>query len=191
MPITDLPRHLRKPLLDLLAAGGCVARDGSRVLIDGPPQLADAVRAHAQQLTQHVVPSVSADEAELVRSLLSDAGASVTYITSPFAARAAVAEICAGTPDVIGLDFETEVLPAYRQPIPIRFNKDGNLSVRQTRDGAAGAALDPYRSKVRLVQAWAGGACYVFDMRSVAWADIAPLFELPLAIFNAVFEVND
>ena len=48
MTITDLPRHLRKPLLDLLAAGGCVARDGSRVLIDGPPALADAVRAHAE-----------------------------------------------------------------------------------------------------------------------------------------------
>ena len=27
-------------------------------------------------------------------------------------------------------------------------------------------------------------------MRSVAWADIAPLFALPLAIFNAVFEVK-
>ena len=83
MTITDFPKHLRKPLLDLLAAGGCVAREGSRVLIDGPRQLADAVRAHAQQLTQHVVPSVGADEAELVRSLLSDAGASVAYITSP------------------------------------------------------------------------------------------------------------
>ena len=87
MPTTDLPVHLRKPLLDLLAAGGCVAREGSRVLIDGPRQLADAVRAHAHQLTQHVVPSVSAAEAELVRSLLSDAGASVTYITSPCSAR--------------------------------------------------------------------------------------------------------
>jgi DNA polymerase-1 len=190
MTITDFP-HLRKPLLDLLAAGGCVAREGSRVLIDGPRQLADAVRAHAHELTQHVVPSVSADEAELVRSLLSDAGASVTYITSPVAARAAVAEICAGTPDVIGLDFETEVLPAYRQPIPIKFNRDGNLTARQPRDGAAGAGLDPYRSKVRLVQAWAGGKhCYVFDMRSVGWEIIASLFEFPLAIFNAVFEVK-
>ena len=63
-----------------------MARDGSRVLIDGPPALADAVRAHAEQLAQHVVPSVSADEAELVRSLLADAGASVAYITSPLAA---------------------------------------------------------------------------------------------------------
>src|SRR6478735_3581772 len=191
MTIANLPKHLRKPILDLLAAGGGVAREGSRVLIDGPRQLADAVRAHAHELTQHVVPSVSADEAELVRSLLSDAGASVTYITSPFTARAAVTEICAGTPDVIGLDFETEVLPGYRQPIPIKFTKDGNLTARQPRDGAAGATLDPYRSKVRLVQAWAGGKhCYVFDMRSVTWESIASLFEFPLAIFNAVFEVK-
>ena len=191
MPITNFPKHLRKPILELLAAGGCVARDGRRVLIDGPPALADALHAHAEPLAQHIVPSVSADEAELVRSLLADAGASVAYITSPSAARQAVAEIRASAPDVIGLDFETEVLPAFRQPIPVKFNKDGNLAVRQPRDGAAGTALDPYRSKVRLVQAWAGGAaCYVFDRRSVAWADIAPLFELPLAIFNAVFEVK-
>jgi DNA polymerase-1 len=191
MPITDLPRHLRKPLLDLLAAGGRVARDGRRVLIDGPPALADALHAYAEPLAQHVVPSVSADEAELVRSLLADAGASVAYITSPSAARRAVAEIRASASDVVGLDFETEVLPAFRQPIPVKFTKGGNLAVRQPRDGAAGAALDPYRSKVRLVQAWAGGEhCYVFDMRSVAWVDIASLFELPLAIFNAVFEVK-
>ena len=191
MTISDFPRHLRKPLLDLVAAGGCVARDGSRVLIDGPQALADTLRAHTEELAQHVVPSVGADEAELVRSLLAEAGVSVAYITSPTAARQVVAEIRAGAPDVIGLDFETEVLPAFRQPVPIKFTKDGNLAARQPRDGAAGAALDPYRSKVRLVQAWAGGEhCYVFDMRSVAWADIAPLFELPLAIFNAVFEVK-
>ena len=115
------------------------------------------MRAHAEELAQYVVPSVSADEAELVRSLLADAGASVAYITAPDAARQAVAEIVASAPDVVGLDFETEVLPAFRQPIPIKFNKDGNLAARQPRDGAAGAALDPYRSKVRLVQAWAGG----------------------------------
>ena len=49
----------------------------------------------------------------------------------------------------------------------------------------------PIARKVRLVQAWAGGEhVYVFDMRFVAWADIAPLFTLPLAIFNAVFEVK-
>ena len=191
MSITEFPKHLRKPLLDLLAVGGSVARDGSRVLIDGPPALADALSPHAEQLAHHVIPSVRADEAELVRSLLAEAGASVAYITSPSEARRVVAAIRADAPDVIGLDFETEVLPAFRQPIPIKFKKDGSLAARQPRDGAAGAALDPYRSKVRLVQTWAGGEdCYVFDMRSVAWADLAPLFELPLAIFNAVFDVK-
>jgi hypothetical protein len=140
------------------AAGGFVARDGSRILINGPPALADALRPHAEQLAQHVLPSVRADEAELVRSLLADADASIAYVTSPSAARQAVAEIRASAPDVIGLDFETEVLPPFRQPIPIKFTKDGNLAARQPRDGAAGAALDPYRSKVRLVQAWAGKA---------------------------------
>jgi DNA polymerase I len=190
MTTTDF-RDLRKPLRDLLAAGGCVARDGKQVVINGPPALADVMRAHAERLAQHVVPSVRADEAELVRSLLADAGASVAYIASPGAARQAVAEIVAGAPDVVGLDFETEVLPTFRHPVPIKFKKDGNLAATQPRDGAAGIALDPYRSKVRLVQAWAGGQhCYVFDMRSVAWADVAQLFELPLAIFNAVFEVK-
>jgi DNA polymerase family A/3'-5' exonuclease len=190
MTTTDF-RDLRKPLRDLLAAGGCVARDGKQVVINGPPALADVMRAHAERLAQHVVPSVRADEADLVRTLLADAGASVAYVISPGAARQAVAEIVAGAADVIGLDFETEVLPTFRQPVPIKCKKDGALAARQPRDGAAGVALDPYRSKVRLVQAWAGGEhCYVFDMRSVAWADIAPLFELPLAIFNAVFEVK-
>jgi DNA polymerase I len=191
MPVNGLSRHLRKPIRDLIAVGGQVARDGGHMLIEGPPAVADAVCAHTEELLRHVIPSVSAEEAELVRSLLADAGASVIYITSPDIARQAVAEIVAGAPDVVGLDFETEVLPAFRQPIPVKFNKDGNIAARQPRDGAAGIALDPYRSKARLVQAWPGGAhVYVFDMRSVTWSDIAPLFALPLAIFNVVFEVK-
>jgi DNA polymerase I-like protein with 3'-5' exonuclease and polymerase domains len=189
--MNGLPMHLRKAIRDLIAAGGRVTRDKNCLSIDGPAAAADAVRAHAGELAQYVVPSVTAEEAKLVRGLLADAGASVTYVTAPDAARQIVAGIVTGAPDIIGLDFETEVLPEFRQPIPIRFNKDGNLAARQPRDGAAGAALDPYRSKVRLVQAWAGGErVYVFDMRSVTWADIAPLFTLPLAIFNAVFEVK-
>jgi DNA polymerase I len=190
-PTNGLPIYLRKALRDLIAAGGQVARDGHRLLIDGPEGAAGAVRAYTEELVRYVIPSIGASEAELVRELLADAGAKVAYVTAPEAARQAVAEIVAGAPDVIGLDFETEVLPAFHQPIPIKFNQDGNLAARQPRDGAAGIALDPYRSKVRLVQAWAGGdRVYVFDMRSVAWADIAPLFALPLAIFNATFEIK-
>jgi DNA polymerase I-like protein with 3'-5' exonuclease and polymerase domains len=186
-----MPLPLRKAVRALLAAGGSISRDGTRVLIDGPLEPAGAVRDRIEELIKHVVPTVSAAEAELVRSLLADSGASVAYITSPDAARQVVVDILAGAPNVVGLDFETEVLPDFRQPIPIKFNKDGKLAVRQPKDGAAGAALDPYRSKVRLVQAYAGGEqVYVFDMRAIAWADIAPLFARPAAIFNAVFELK-
>jgi hypothetical protein len=189
--VTPLPNHLRLPLRALIAGGGSVARHGSGILIDGPPSLTSALHAHIDELTQHVVPSVGAEQAGLIRELLADAGAAVAYITAPDAAREAVAKIVAGAPDVVGLDFETAVLPEFRQPIPIRFCKDGNLAARQPRDGAGGVALDPYRSRVRLVQAWAGGEhVYVFDMKALTWADIASLFALPLAIFNAVFEVK-
>jgi hypothetical protein len=119
--LNGLPVHLRKALQALLAAGGRVARDGNLVLIDGPAALVGAVRAYTEELARYVIPAVSADEAELVRSLLAEAGASVAYITAPDAARQAVADIVAGTPDVVGLDMESEVLPAFRQPIPIKF----------------------------------------------------------------------
>ena len=59
MQVTDFPRQSRKPLLDLVAAGGYVARAGNRVLIDGPPALADTLRAHTEELAQHVVPSLA------------------------------------------------------------------------------------------------------------------------------------
>ena len=155
--MNGLPIHLRKPYGTCSSPAAAWPGTAAACSWTGPRQSADAVRAHTEELVRYVVPSVSAEEAELVRELLADAGAGVAYITSPDAARQAVAEIVAGAPDVIGLDIETEVLPAFRQPIPIKFNKDGNLAARQPRDGAAGIALDPYRSKVRLVQAWAGG----------------------------------
>ena len=191
MTKSTFPPALRKQVRNLLAAGGQISCEGTTVMIDGPPEVAAPLRAETDQLATAIVPSVTPDDAALVRSLLEEAGASIVYITDPAAARNAVADIRASQPEVIGLDVETEVLPIFRQPRPVAFNKDGNPAARQPRDGAAGAALDPYRSKVRLVQAWAGGQhCHVFDMRTVAWADIAPLFDLPLAIFNAVFEVK-
>ena len=187
----SLPPALRRQVRDLIAIGGRITRDGVTVMVDRPPEMAGALRTETDQLATYIVPSVTPDDAALVRNLLTDAGTSVAYVTDPAAARQAVADIRASQPEVVGLDVETEVLPAFRQPIPVAFNKDGKLAVRQPRDGAAGAALDPYRSRVRLVQAWAGGQhCFIFDMRTVAWADIAPLFDLPLAIFNAVFEVK-
>jgi len=191
---TDFPPHIRKLVRDLHAAGGQIARDGGNLVIDGQPAAAPAIaalHAHVDELAAYLVPSVTPDEAAVTRGLLADAGASIAYITDLATARLACTGICSNQPDVIGLDFETEVLPAFRQPIPVAFNQDGKIALRQPRDGAAGAALCPFRSKVRLVQAWAGGEhCYVFDMRTVAWSDIAPMFTHPLAIFNAIFEVK-
>ena len=185
------PPHLRKLVCALTAAGGCVMRDGGRVVIEGPAEAAEPLRAHIAELAAHIVPSVTPSEAAVARELLADAGASVAYITQREAARSAVAGILARKSDVVGLDFETEVLPAFHHPIHVAFTAQGIPAVRQPRDGTAGAALDPYRSKVRLVQAWASGRhCYVFDMRLITWSDIALLFTLPLAIFNAVFEVK-
>ena len=117
--MNGLPSHLRKAVRDLSAAGGRVTRDGNCLSIDGPAVAADAVRAHAEELAQYVLPAVTAEEAKLVRGLLADAGAGVAYVTAPDAARQIVAEIVVSAPDVIGLDFETEVLPEFRQPIPI------------------------------------------------------------------------
>jgi DNA polymerase-1 len=187
-------RELRAAIKNLLSCGGRVLRDSGQIIIEVPDaakaEIA-AVRSQTEELASFVLPSVTGEEADSVREVLREAGVQIVYVNCPEVARRAVDEICSAVIDVIGLDFETEVLPAFRHPIEIKFNQDGTPAVRQPRDGAAGAALDPYRSKVRLVQAWAGGGnCYIFDMCFVDWADIRPIFDQPLAIFNATFEVK-
>src|SRR3974390_1014005 len=90
---TNFPPVLRRLIRDLHAAGGQITREGATVVIDGPPEVVDALRAQANQLATYIVPSVMPNDAALVRSLLADAGASVSYITDPAAAQRAVAEI--------------------------------------------------------------------------------------------------
>ena len=68
--MNGLPSHLRKAVRDLSAAGGRVTRDGNCLSIDGPAEAADAVRAHAEELAQYVLPAVTAEEAKLVRELI-------------------------------------------------------------------------------------------------------------------------
>jgi DNA polymerase I-like protein with 3'-5' exonuclease and polymerase domains len=193
MPATlQFPTELRTIIRDLHALGGSISLvGGSEILIDGPPAASACIstlRGHADALEKHFVPGVTDEEATHVRWLLADAGACVVYVTTPDAAQEAVSVICNGQPEVLGVDFETEILPAFKQPVPLKFTNTGRPVTQQPRTSEA---LDPYRSKVRLVQVWDGGAyCYVFDMRTVAWADLEALFRLPLAIFNATFEVK-
>ena len=119
----------------------------NHVLVDGPHAAADAVRAHTEELVRYVIPAVSADEAELARSLLADAGAAcVGHVTTPDVARQAAAESSAVRRMWSGW-IETELPAGIPRAHSHSVHKDGNLAVRQPRDGAAGAALDPYRSK--------------------------------------------
>lgn len=117
--------------------------------------------------TGPVVATVSAAE------LLTGAGVSVRYLVEPGAAERALSELAA-LPDngPWGLDIETAPLPAF------------------ARDSKAG--LDPWRSAIRLVQVYPGGAtCYVFD---VAALGLSPLLALlaarPWVAHNAVFELK-
>ena len=124
------PSALRRLIRNLHTAGGRITRDSVTVMVDGPPDVADALHSHVTELATYIVPSVTPDDAALVRGLLADAGASLAYITDPAAARDAVADIRASRPDVIGLDFETEVLPVFPQAVAVVFKKDGSLAGR-------------------------------------------------------------
>ena len=114
-----------------------------------------------------VVATVSAAE------LLNQAGVAVRFVTEPGEATRVIGELLT-LPDngAWGLDIETAALPAFRT------------------DSKAG--LDPWRSCIRLVQVYPGGAtCYVFD---VAALGLSPLKELlqarPWVAHNAVFELK-
>lgn len=187
---------LRRLLLDFTRAGGSLAFDGDRLDIAGTPHvplLAQALENRAADIRRYLVPAVSDEEADRVRTYLADAGAEVFYVTDDGTARQAVATLVDDAKDtgVVGLDMETTPLVPFRQPLPVKINQDGTKAVRQPKSGAGGIALDPHRSRVRLVQAWAGtGAVYVFDLDHIPIDVLAPLRELPMAIFNAVFEVK-
>ena len=87
----------------------------------GQRRPAEAVRAHAEDWYGTSFPRLALrTPGSFAACWPTPAPASPT--SQPDAARQAVAEIVAGAPDVLGLDFETEVLPAFRQPIPIKFN---------------------------------------------------------------------
>jgi hypothetical protein len=53
------------------------------VVVDGPAQAAGALRTETDQLATYIVPSVTPDDAALVRNLLTDAGTSIAYVTGP------------------------------------------------------------------------------------------------------------
>jgi len=117
--------------------------------------------------TGPVVATVSAAE------LLNQAGVSVCYLVEPGAAEQALLELVA-LPDngPWGLDIETAPLPAFRT------------------DNKAG--LDPWRSSIRLVQVYPGGAtCFVFDIAALGLSALRELLQARAFVaHNAVFELK-
>ena len=136
--------------------------------------LPDNAMQQALLLPDNAVITVSDTGPAPAGDWLKQAGVSVRYLAEPAQAAAALAELAA-LPDnggPWGLDIETMPLPAFQ------------------RDSKAG--LDPWRSRIRLAQVYAGGAtCCVFD---VAALGLSPLVELlqarPLVAHNAVFELK-
>jgi hypothetical protein len=150
-------------------------------------------RLEAQQETVLAAVTPGAVEARgHVRGLLD--GYSVALVADDrAAARQAVYQLLAEAVEdgVVAVDTETAVLPEFQAPVPVAINKDGTIAKRQPKAGAAGYALDPRRSRVRLLQAHAGGNSIVlFDTAAVSWDAVAPLFEHDLAMFNAVFDIK-
>ncbi len=105
--------------------------------------------------------------------LLTGAGVSVRYLAEPAQAAAALAELVT-LPDTgpWGLDIETMPLPAFQQ------------------DSKAG--LDPWRSRIRLVQIYpGGGTCFVFDAQALGLSTLRELLQARSWIaHNAVFELK-
>jgi DNA polymerase I len=64
-------------------------------------------------------------------------------------------------------------------------------ALKSAEDHAARAGLDPHRSTVRLCSLYGGGArVAVIDLHKVDWAVLAPVWERPIVMHNAAFDLG-
>ena len=182
------------PVLKRIAATADIRllRDGDQVILDGPAPadlVAEFTAAYADIRAQ-AIPAVTEKQRAQVRHLLGDL--QVQYITDQVAAQDAVWKIAGSSADCLAIDTETAALPAWRVPVPVTLTATGTVAKRQPKSGAAGAALNPRRANVRLLQVFDGGdTVYLFDMHAVAWDTVAPLLtgSRTLIMHNATFDV--
>src|SRR3954451_11003676 len=184
-------------LRQLARHDGRLALDGTRLILSGgvPDELRQRIGQHQTELVRELQPQATAEEAARVRDYLSGADISVVYVTDALAARQAADELLRDVVEsgVIGIDIETAVHAEHQRPIPVAITKDGHKARRQPKDGDAGLALDPYRARIRLFQAYAGGPrVYVLDLDHVGFAAGEHLLRHApaLAAFNATFELK-
>ena len=126
----------------------------------------------------------AADQPSL--ALIEALGVEIADCADDSTAAAASAEVLADAGDrPIAIDVETAALPEYVDYPPLRLTIAGRPNKVQPRADNH-AALDPHRSEIRLVQLYGGGQrVAVFDVRSLSWAVLAPVWEHPLVAHNA------
>ena len=173
------------PLRKLLAAGPAIFRDGNTLIAD------DACPAELlPELEALCLPRISEADGKAVVALLKEHAGRVRYVVVQEEAVDVVAELM--QVEALAFDVETAPLPHYRAPVPLAFTKSGTLRKRQPTTGVAGLALDPYRSRVRLVSVFGGtsAGAVVFDIFKLGWNALAPLWTKPLIAANATFDTR-
>jgi DNA polymerase I-like protein with 3'-5' exonuclease and polymerase domains len=176
---------ISRPLRKLLAAGPAIFRDGN-ALIAGDACPAELL----PELEALCLPRISEAEGKAVVALLKEHAGRVRYVVDESEAVRVVAELLEA--EALAFDVETAPLASYRAPVPIAFTKAGTPRKRQPTTGVAGLALDPYRSRVRLVSVFGGtkAGVVVFDLYKLPWAVLAPLWTKPLIAANATFDTR-
>ena len=138
--------------------------------VKGNPDMQQATLLPDNAVTGHSGPAIATVSAA---ELLTGAGVAVRYLVEPGQAEQALLEL-ATLPECgpWGLDIETAPLPAFRT------------------DSKAG--LDPWRSAIRLVQVYPGGAtCYVFDTAALGLSHLRELLQARAFVaHNALFELK-
>jgi len=161
---------------------------------DLPTDLHDALRALEPAVLPLLYPQVNTD-AQTSVELLAELGEQMEFVTDPERAKGVVLAVCLDAIRYacpIGIDMETVPLDEYRSPrLSVKITKTGARAVRQTPPADEAAALDPHRSRPRLVQLHAGGGVtYVIDMDHVPADVLRPLADHALVAANAKFEIK-
>ena len=172
-------------VIDALTAGRCTAAELTAGYNTPPPgyvpppmdsrkpEVLSAMgidRYEPKQTPAFALEAQSAPTApESAIATLSNLGYAIHYHRESAGAIAAVKAILATNPKMLGLDVETQALPAFKH------------------DPKAG--LDPNKGTIRLIQiADKAGSVHVFDMATIPPGILQPLWAIPCIAHNAGFE---
>jgi DNA polymerase I-like protein with 3'-5' exonuclease and polymerase domains len=201
-----------KGALDVLRrlknAGVSVIWDGqeSRLSFDAASQADQAIRqlyaesaARVDNYLAAELPEFTPAEQTQARRLVRELAVEVVAPSNPEDAATAIAELIALSGEFgLVLDIETAALPPWREHRPpLILRGDGSVASKQHRY-TPDAALDPHRSRIRLIQIASahrpGGPNRVVvidaDIIPVADAALLPVWRSKLWIHNAAFDVK-